>query len=223
MTRISIRAAAWSVAACLLTCVPSAAGAASELPPAVGPSEPQVAPVKGDDGIYHQSWFKESFLDLREDLEEAKAKGKRFVVIFEQVGCVYCTKMHKEVLSQKYINDYVRENFVVVQMDLWGAREVTDFDGKTLTEKAIAKRWGVIYTPTILFFTDDLTGKDGKSGRELEVSRIPGFFQTGTFYDMFTWVRIKGYEKEEHFQKFHIRRLREREALQKAGATTRTN
>ena len=89
----------------------------------------------------------------------------------------------------------------------------------TLPEKALAKRWGEVYTPTALFFTADLAGKDGKSGRELEVSRIPGFFQTGTFYDMFTWVRVKGYERDEHFQKFHIRRFREREALKKTGAS----
>lgn len=219
MASLSRWAAVACVAASFFVCLPSAVRATDALPPAIGPAEPRVEPVQSDDGIYHQSWFKESFLDLREDLEEAKAEGKRFVVIFEQAGCVYCVKMHKEVLSQRYINDYVRKNFVVVQMDLWGAREVTDFDGKTLPEKALAKRWGVVYTPTVLFLTDDLEGKDGKSGRELEVSRIPGFFQTGTFYDMFTWVRVKGYERDEHFQKFHIRRFREREALKKTGAS----
>lgn len=223
MIGILPRLAGLAVAALMLVGAPTQVSAAGELPPPIGPSEPRVAPTQGDDGLYHQAWFKDTFLDLREDLREAAAEGKRFVVIFEQAGCGYCTKMHKEVLSQKYINDYVRENFAVVQLDLWGAREVTDFDGKTLTEKALARRWGVLYTPTILFFTDRLEGKDGKSGRELEVSRIPGFFQTGTFYDMFTWVRIKGYEGDEHFQKFHIRRYREREALQKAGAGSRMN
>ena len=38
----------------------------------------------------------------------------------------------------------------------------------------------------------------------------------GTFYDMFTWVRIKGYETDEHFQRFHIRRLNERAEIAKA-------
>ena len=64
-----------------------------------------------------------------EDFNEAKAHGKRFAVIFEQRGCPYCMKMHTEVLSQRYINDYVRQNFDIVQLNLWGAREVTDFDG----------------------------------------------------------------------------------------------
>ena len=71
------------------------------LPPAIGPEKPLVKPIKGDDGLFHQTWFKESFLDLREDFEEARAEGKRFAVVFEQRGCIYCIKMHTEVLAKK--------------------------------------------------------------------------------------------------------------------------
>ena len=186
-----------------------------KLPPAIGPEQPRVEPTKGDDALYHQSWFNQSFLNLREDFEEAKAEGKRFAVIFEQRGCVYCVKMHTEVLAKKYINDYVRENYRIVQINLWGDREVTDFDGKVLTEKELVRRWSVVFTPWIVFFKDDLTGLDGKWGPELEVMRMGLGVGPGTFYDMFTWVRIKGYESGEHFQRFHIRRLNEREAMAK--------
>ena len=51
--------------------------------------------VLGDDGLYHQDWFVESFLDLREDLKEAADKGKHFAILWEQRGCPYCEKMHK--------------------------------------------------------------------------------------------------------------------------------
>jgi hypothetical protein len=108
------------------------------LPPVSGVTTPLVEPKKGEDGIYHQTWGLNSFLDLREDLAEATAKGRRFAVIFEQRGCTYCTKMHTEVLAQKYINDYVRENFTILQLDLFGAREVTDFDGQKLSEAKLA-------------------------------------------------------------------------------------
>jgi thioredoxin-related protein len=93
------------------------------LPPPIGPTGPRVEPISTDEGRYTQTWFKVSFLDLREDFAEAKRDGKRFAVIFEQRGCPYCTKMHTEVLSQRYINDYVRENFCILQLDLWGSRE----------------------------------------------------------------------------------------------------
>lgn len=195
-----------------------AADTMPQLPPALGPEKPFVKPFKGDDGLYHQTWFNQSFLDLREDFEEARAEGKRFAVIFEQRGCVYCIKMHTQVLAKKYINDYVRENYRIVQLNLWGDRKVTDFDGTVLSEKDLTRRWNVVFTPWIVFFKDDLSGLEGKWGRELEVMRMGLGIGAGTFYDMFTWVRIKGYDTDEHFQRFHIRRLNERDAIAKAKA-----
>ncbi|HSR81933.1 MAG TPA: thioredoxin family protein, partial [Hyphomicrobiaceae bacterium] len=202
----------------------SAARAADPLlPPPTGSAMPRVAPLQTDDGLYRQSWFQLSFLDLREDFADAKAAGKRLAVLFEQRGCVYCASLHNEVLAARYINDYVRENFAVVQLDLWGARAVTDFDGTVLTERALAERWGVIFTPTIAFMKDDLTGLEGKWGRELEaIERLPLSFSADTFYDLFVWVRLKLYERDRNFQRFHIARIAEREAL-KRDRSGRTN
>jgi hypothetical protein len=183
------------------------------LPPPIGPDLPSVEPVRGDDGIYHQTWFVKSFLDLREDFADAKKAGKRFAVVFEQRGCIYCTKMHTEVLSKRYINDYVRENFAILSFDMWGSREVTDFDGTKLPEKKLAERWGVMFTPTVVFFKESLDGLDGKWGPSLEVTRMSLGVGPGTFYDLFTWVRAKVYEKDRNFQRFHLERVNARDAL----------
>ena len=48
----------------------------------------------GDDGLHKTKWMQDTFKDLREDLEEANTEGKRLVLFFEQIGCIYCTKMH---------------------------------------------------------------------------------------------------------------------------------
>jgi thioredoxin-related protein len=184
-------------------------------PPPSGISEPKVTPIKGDDGIYHQSWFAMSFLDLKDEYAEAQKSGQRLAVIFEQRGCIYCTKMHTEVLAERYINDYVRENFRIVQLDLWGSRETTDFDGTKLPEKKLAERWGVMFTPTIVFFKDDLTPGDGKWGPSVEVVRMNLGMGAGTFYDMFVWVREKVYAKDRNFQRFHGERAHQRIAVGK--------
>jgi thioredoxin-related protein len=190
------------------------ASTAQDLPPPIGPETPRVEPVREEQGLYSQRWFELSFLDLREDFNEAKAEGKRFAVVFEQRGCPYCAKLHNEILALKYINDYVRENFRIVQIDLWGSREVTDFDGARMSEKALAERWGVIFTPTVVFFKDDLTGLDGKWGRPLEaIERLPLSYGQHTFYDLFVWVRHKVYERDRNFQRFHISRIAERDAI----------
>ncbi len=205
------------VLALLLALAGAVRAADPALPPPIGPETPRVEPLKEPDGLYHQGWFQLSFLNLRDDFAEAKRASKRFAIIFEQRGCPYCIKLHTEILPQKYINDYVRENFAVLQLDLWGSREVTDFDGTKMSEKTLAERWGVIFTPTIVFYKDDLSGLDGKWGRELEaIERLPLSYGRDTFYDLFVWVRHKLYERDKSFQRFHITRIGEREAL-KAG------
>ena len=190
------------------------------LPPASGVKKPLVKPYKGDDGLWHQTWFLDSFLNLREDFEETKAQGKRLAIVFEQRGCGYCIKMHKEVLAEKYINEYVRNNFNIIQINLWGDREVTDFDGKKLTEKTLAERWGIFFTPAIVFLKDDLQGLDGKWGRKLEVMRMALGIGPGTFYDVFTWIKQGIYKKDRNFQRFHLIRIAQREALKKAEKQT---
>jgi thioredoxin-related protein len=201
----------------LLLALPALAADPGPLPSPVGSETPRVEPDKEENGLYTQKWFHLSFLDLREDFEEAKKAGLRFAVIFEQRGCPYCTKMHTEILSQRYINYYVRQNFRVVQLDMFGSREVTDFDGTKLSEKALAERWGVIFTPTIVFFKDDLSGLEGQWGRPLEaIERLPLSYGRDTFYDLVVWVRLKLYERDRNFQRFHLKRVAERDELAKA-------
>ena len=204
--------------AALLLLAGAAATAEPSLPPPNGPETPRVEPLKDESGLYHPPWLIETFLDLREDFAEARKAGRRLAVIFEQRGCPYCTKLHTEILPQKYINDYVRENFFIVQLNLWGDREVIDFDGTKMSEKALAERWGVIFTPTIIFYKDDLAGLDGKWGRELEaIERLPLSYGRDTFYDLFVWVRHKVYARDKSFQRFHISRIGECEAPKAGG------
>lgn len=164
----------------------------------------------GDDGLHKAPWMRETFKDLREDLEEANAEGKRLVLFFEQRGCIYCTKMHEEVFPRPEVGGYIAENYFVVQMNLYGDVEVTDFDGSTLSEKDMARKWGVLFTPTILFLPEEVA--EGMSAPQAAVATMPGAFGPGTTLDMFTWVNEKRYllDNGEDFQRYHARRIRER-------------
>ena len=53
----------------------------------------------GDDGLHKAPWMRETFKDLREDLEDANLEGKRLLLLIEQRGCVYCRKMHEQVFT----------------------------------------------------------------------------------------------------------------------------
>lgn len=159
-------------------------------------------PEIGDDGLHRQPWFQNTFLDLGEDLVEATDQGKRLVIIWEQRGCPYCKATHEVNLRIPRIADYVKDNFYVLQLNLWGDREVTDFDGEVLPEKALARKYRVLFTPTFQFFPDDIEKAAGKRGDEAEVLRIPGYFKPFHFYFLFRYVNQKGYEAEPSFQRW---------------------
>lgn len=166
---------------------------------------PAAALELGDDGLHKPDWLRETFKDLSEDLEEATAEGKRLMVIFEQRGCIYCTKLHEEVFTRPEIEALIRENYFVVQMNLFGDVEVTDFDGETLSEKNMARRWGVLFTPTLMFFPEQVP--EGHTATEAAVAVMPGAFGPGTTRNLLTWIVERGYEREEHFQAYHARML----------------
>ncbi len=161
----------------------------------------RIEPILGEDGMYHQPWFVNSFLDLKEDLAEAAEAGKRFVVMWEQRGCPYCRETHMVNFARPDISQYVQDNFAVLQLDLFGSRVVTDFDGETLEERALARKWGIVFTPTIMFFADSVAEVEGKNGAQAEVARMPGYFKPFHFITMFEYVKESAYERQ-HFQKF---------------------
>ena len=152
-----------------------------------------------DDGLHVQPWFLESFLDLREDQAEATAAGKLFAIFFEQRGCPYCKEMHEVNFQKKQIVDYVTGNFAVLQLNLWGSRTVTDFDGEELEERDLARKWAVNFTPTIVYF--DAEVPEGQSGKHAEVARMPGYFKPFHFLSMFEFVRTGAYA-DHGFQRF---------------------
>lgn len=173
---------------------------------AFGFMTPAAAEV-GEDGLHKKDWFAITFKDVAEDIADARDQGKRLAMIFEQRGCIYCRRLHEGPFSDLEVVEYIKKNFVVVQYNMFGDEEVTDIDGTALAEKEMAKRWNVVFTPTILFMPDE--APDEGMASSIAVSSMPGAFGKWTTLNMFTWVKEKGYESDEHFQKYHARRFLE--------------
>lgn len=167
--------------------------------------------VVGEDGLYVQPWFLQSFLDLREDLKDSAGQGKRLAIIWEQRGCPYCREMHRVNFARPEITDYIRKHYNVIQLNLWGDREVTDFDGKALPEKELARKYRVVFTPTIQFFPATLAEIGGKPGADAEVVRMPGYFKPFHFISMFEYVYTNGY-KQLPFQRWLQAKARKMQA-----------
>lgn len=159
----------------------------------------------GDDGLHKPDWLRETFKELPEDLAEATSEGKRLLILIEQRGCIYCTRMHEEVFTDPEVAALLRDNYVVIQMNLFGDVEVTDFDGTALPEKDMVARWGAMFTPTLIFLPETVPG--GQTAADAAVAMMPGAFGTGTTRALLTWVRDKEYESGEHFQRYLARMM----------------
>jgi len=123
-------------------------------------------------------WFKLSFLDIREDINEAKQANKRVMLYFYQDGCPYCAKLLRDNFGQRDIAEKARNNFDVIAINMWGDREVTDLQGNTLTEKQFAANLKVMFTPTLLFL-------DEKGN---VVLRINGYYAPDKFMAVLNYV-----------------------------------
>jgi thioredoxin-related protein len=147
---------------------------------------PVAAAELGDDGLYKSAWMRDTFKDLQEDFAEAEGEGKRLMLIVEQRGCIYCKEMHEVTFADPKIKAMLENVFFPVQMNLGGDTEVVDADGEVLSEKSAARKWNLMFTPTMIFFPTQLD--TSKSAAAQAVAIVPGAFRRGTTLDLMNWV-----------------------------------
>jgi thioredoxin-related protein len=152
--------------------------------------------IRQDGGNYTQSWFLESFLELGSDLTEAAEKGKRFAIMWELNGCPYCRRVHLENFADAAIEKFIRERFEILQLNLQGSREVTDFDGEKITEKRMAGKYGIRYAPTLQFFPERADDLDKKQPMAREAARAEGYFEPQRFRRTFAFVAERAYQRQ---------------------------
>src|SRR5687767_10801475 len=100
------------------------------------------------------SWFSESLLELREDVADAARQGKRVMLYFGQDGCPYCMRLMEVNFRQAAIAAKAQKNLVALALNIWGDREVVWTDGAATTEKQLAAKLKVQFTPTLLFLDE---------------------------------------------------------------------
>jgi thioredoxin-related protein len=140
-------------------------------------------------------WFKLSFLDLREDLEEArKAHKAGLVVYFGQKYCAYCRQFLEHDLAREDIRRYMMDHFDVIGIDIHGHNQVTDMQGTVLDETGYATREKTNFTPSLVFY-----GPDGS-----EALRLRGYYPPYRFRAALEYV-ADGYYRKETFRDYLAR------------------
>ncbi|WP_020561142.1 thioredoxin family protein [Thiofilum flexile] len=155
------------------------------------PAPPPATNTTTDTQSEHPSWFKNSFLDLPDDVKEATDHNKRILLYFYQDGCPYCAKLNRDNFGNPDLAKKIQQHFDVIALNMWGAREVTDLTGTVLTEKSLATSLKVQYTPTLLFL--DEQGK--------VALRINGYYNPDQFNYALDYVAGK-HEKESNFREY---------------------
>ncbi|MDH5285085.1 MAG: thioredoxin fold domain-containing protein [Betaproteobacteria bacterium] len=150
-------------------------------------------------------WFANTFLDVKEDVGDAAREGKRLLVYFGQDGCPYCKLLMVNNFAQKAIVDKTRRHFVAVAINMWGDREVTWTDGRTMSEKAFARHLDVQFTPTLLFFDEQ--------GRV--VARLNGYYPPNRFEAVLDYVAERR-ERDGPLSDYLARNVRERASVRLA-------
>ncbi len=160
----------------------------------IAKTEDALAPGMVNPGHEEQPvWFKNSFLDLDEDIAEAKASGKRLLLFFYQDGCPYCKKLLEDNFGQRAIAEKTKTNFDVVTINIWGDRDVS-FKGMETIEKDFAEKSKVMYTPTLIFFNEE-----GQA-----VLRANGYYHPGKFNAALDYV-LGRFDKKEKFRSYLAR------------------
>ena len=153
---------------------------------AVSGSLPSWAKQQTPAGFQQQDWFHKTSFNLENDLAFAKNEGKTLALLWEQVGCSYCKKMHEVAFRDPEIVNLIRQNFVVVQMDMWGEREFLDMNDDTVTEATMARGYLIRGTPSAIFF-DEIGDA---------IFQMPGYADPPVFKGVFQYVLEKGYNSQ---------------------------
>lgn len=141
-------------------------------------------------------WFKQSFLELEEDVAEAAEAGRRVMIYFHQDGCPYCARLVEENFADPDIKAYIQQHFDGIAINMWGDREVISVGGRTFTEKTFAAALKVQYTPTLIFL--DESGK--------VALRLNGYYPPRDFRAALNFVAQKR-ETRESFAQYRLAQL----------------
>lgn len=131
-------------------------------------------------------WFKDSFLEIADDVEEANDENRHVMLFFHLTNCPYCNRMLTESFEADPLKSYIQEHFDVIVINIKGDRDVAFNEDISVTEKALAEQLNVFATPAIMFLN-----KDNKA-----VARVDGYRAPPRFQQVMNYVSSKSYANE---------------------------
>ena len=129
------------------------------------------------------SWFKDSFLDFADDVDEAFDSGKHVMLFFHLEACPYCTRMLVESFEPELLSKRIQQDFDVIEINIKGDRLIQFNETLALSEKQLAETLEVQATPAIIFLN-----KDNKF-----ITRVNGYRSPDRFEQILNYVSDNAY------------------------------
>lgn len=139
-------------------------------------------------GVEHDmpDWFKASFLEIQDDIQEAAASNKHVMLFFHLNNCPYCAKMLDDNFLQEPLKTYIQEHFDVIAINVKGDRQVQYTKDVSFSEKELADDLEVTLTPTITFINPE----------NKTVARLNGYRSPAQFKPVLEYVANQTYKTE---------------------------
>ena len=148
-----------------------------------------------EESLVHPDWFEISSGRLTDDLADAKAAGKKGIIVyFGQKRCAYCERFININLGSPDISNYIQRYYDVVPVDIWGIETIVDTDGNAYSERELSIHYNTNFTPSLIFYNDK-----GKP-----VFRLRGYYPPYRFRAALKYV-TEGFYKVENFREYLAR------------------
>lgn len=119
-------------------------------------------------------WFKQTFLEIPVDIQDAQTRGKKLLIFFHLDDCPYCAYLLQENFTEGPNRERIEAKFDVIAINVRGDLPVNWIDGTVYSEKQLARKLGVFATPAVLVM-----------GPKPEVSKkIMGYKKPAIFMEM---------------------------------------
>ena len=141
--------------------------------------------LTGEEEYVVPNWFKESFLEIQDDISDAKQNNKHLLLFMHIDRCPYCTRMLEENFISGETKKFIDKHFDVIALNIRGDREIHWDNDTVLTEKSLARKMNAIYTPTLVFL--DSNGN--------KVYQMNGYRKPAALKHVLDFVNEKQYTK----------------------------
>ncbi len=137
-------------------------------------------------GVAHEApdWFKESFLDIADDVDDATDAGKHVLLFFQLNDCPYCDRMLAECFQAEPLRGYIQQHFDTIAINVRGDRDIAFNEEISVTDKELSDILKVAATPAILFLDQD----------NKTVVRVNGYRAPERFRQVLEFVATKSYQ-----------------------------